>query len=64
VALKSLRDVVGALLPSTFKSFCYWEQQHQSGSGCNLRDVFLYVAKCTQATILETLVTGGGCRYY
>jgi len=61
VVLKSLHDGEGALWQSTFTSSCFWEQQHQSVSGCKLRDVFLYVAKCMQAMILETLVIGGGC---
>jgi len=64
VAPKSLHDGVGALWHFTFASSCYWEQQLQSLSGCNFRDVFLYVAKCIQAMIFETLIIGGGCKYY
>jgi hypothetical protein len=64
VALKSLLDGVGALWQSTFTSSCYWAQQHQFVNGCNLRDVFLFVAKYIQTMILETLVIGGGCKYY
>ena len=62
--LKSLHDGVDALWQFTFTSSCYWAQQHQSASGCNLRDVFLCVAKSIQAMILETFVIGGGSEYY